>query len=168
MKFLKVKLFHISYFVALVALSFLSFLILLGAGFVGNINVFILVILFVLSALWLSDYTWRLLSWKSDADKIWLIHPAKSWTFISLFLSGIFTVYSLFLTTLFPTSVEHASPWMFLGTPAVLLLMWYRLLYRYTKNKMDKLQLVLGSLLVIASLVYTYQICEFYVMQFLL
>ncbi|SHM91554.1 hypothetical protein [Gracilibacillus kekensis] len=165
---MKVKYFHISYFVALIVLSFMSFFIIFGVGFVGNINLFILVIPFVLSTLWLSDYTWRFLSLKSDTDKIQLIHPAKNWTFTILFLSGILIIYSLFLTTLIPAPINDAPSWMFLGTPSVLLLMWYGLLYRYTKNKMDKIQLILGSFLLIVSLVYTYQICEFYAMQFFL
>ncbi len=157
---------HISYFFALIVLSFMSFFIIFGAGFAGKINLFILVIPFVLSTLWLSDYTWRFLSLKSDADKIQLIYPAKNWTFISIFLSGILIVYSLFLTTLVPTPIKDVPPYMFLGTSAMLLLMWYGLLYRYTKNKIDKIQLVLGSILIVVSSVYTYKICEFYAMQF--
>ncbi|WP_208587196.1 hypothetical protein [Gracilibacillus suaedae] len=163
---MKVRFIHMGYFIALIALSFLSFFVIFGAGFVGKINIFILVFPLALSGLWLSDYTWRFLSLKPEADKIQLIHPAKNCTFISLFLSGIFTVYSLFLTTLIPTPIEEISAWIFLGTPAILLMFWYILLYRYTKNKKDKIQLVLGSFLVIISLVYTYQICEFYVIQF--
>ena len=156
------------YFVALIILSSISFFVIFGAGFVGKINIFILLFPFALSCLWLSDYTWHFLSLKPEEDKIQLIHPAKNWTFISLFLSGIFTVYSLFLTTLIPTPIEEAPPWIFLGTSALLLFIWYILLYRYTKNKKDKIQLVLGTFLVIISLVYTYQICAFYVIQFYL
>ncbi|UOQ49417.1 hypothetical protein MUN88_04745 [Gracilibacillus caseinilyticus] len=164
---LKIKLLHVSYFGALVALSFLSFFILLGAGFVGNINVFILLIPFVLSVAWLSDYIWRFLSMKSKEDKLQLIEPAKNGAFILLFLSGVLIVYGLFLTTLFPTPIEDVPPWLFLGIPVMLLLMWYGLLYRYTKNKTDKIQMVFGSFLVIVSLVYAYKICDFYVLQFL-
>lgn len=158
---MKVTLFHTGYFIALIILSFISFFVILGAGFVGNINTFVLFIPFVFSVFWLSDYTWRILS--TNSDKIQLIRPTMNWSFISLFLSGIFTVYSLFLTTLFPKPTEPAPSWMFLGTPIILLLIWYWLLNRYIKNKSNYIQRFLCSVLFIISLVYAYQIFSFYI-----
>ncbi|WP_226036858.1 hypothetical protein [Aquibacillus saliphilus] len=160
---MKVALIHTGYFVALIILSVASFFLILGAGFGGFINIFVLFIPFVFSVLWLSDYTWRILS--TNPDKIQLIRPTKNWSFISLFLSGIFTVYSLFLTSLFPTPIERAPSWMFLGTPIILLLIWYWLLYRYTKNKRNYTQRVLSSILFIFALIYAYQICEYYILN---
>ncbi|MGV3464867.1 MAG: hypothetical protein ACO1OT_06185 [Heyndrickxia sp.] len=156
---------HIGYFIALIILSFISFFTIFGAGFVGPINTYILFIPFVFSVLWLSDYTWRFLSIKSYPDKAQLFRPSKNWTFISLFLAGIFTVYSLFLTTLIPFPTESVPPWVFLGTPIILLLIWYLLLYRYTKNINKNIQSpwVLNTLLLILSLIYTYQICRVYI-----
>ncbi|MDC3414763.1 hypothetical protein NC800_15410 [Aquibacillus sp. 3ASR75-286] len=162
---MKVALIHMGYFIALIILSFMSFFVILGAGFGGKINTFVLFIPFVFSVLWLSDYIWRILSTKPD--KIQLFHPSKNWTFISLFLSGIFTVYSLFLTALIPFPIESAPSWMFLGTPVILLFIWYWLLYRYTKNKYKskQSQWMLSSLLIILSLIYDYQICKFYIIN---
>ena len=157
----KVALIHTGYFIALIILSFLSFLVIGGAGFVGKINTFVLFIPFVFSVLWLSDYTWRILS--TNPNKIQLFRPTISWEFIGLFLSGIFTVYSLFLTTFIPTPIEPAPSWMFLGTSVILLLIWYWLLYRYIKNKSKYTPRILGSILFIISLVYAYQICGFYI-----
>ncbi|WP_102272315.1 hypothetical protein [Cytobacillus massiliigabonensis] len=157
---MKIVFVHLGYFMALILLSFLSFFLILGAGFMGKINVFILFIPFVFSVLWLSDYTWRIFS--INPKKIKLIRPAKNWAFFSLFLSGIFTVYSLFLTSMLPTPMEPAPPWMFLGTPILLLFIWYWLLYKYKKNNSNYTQMVLRSILFISSLVYAYQIFSFY------
>jgi hypothetical protein len=57
MNIVKVRLIHMGYFVALITLSFISFVVIIGAGFVGKVNIFILVFPFALSGLWLSDYT---------------------------------------------------------------------------------------------------------------
>ncbi len=160
---MKVALFHVGYFIALFFLSVLSFFVLLGAGFAGHINTFVLLIPFIFSVLWICDYTWRMLS--TNPDKIQLIRPTKSWEFIILFLSGIFTVFSLFLTTLTPASTETAPSWIFLGTPIMLLLIWYWLLYRYIKHKSDHIQGVLSPILFIMSLIYAYQIFTYYIMN---
>lgn len=157
----KIALLHTAYFVALVILSILSFLFLFGFGFTSGINIFILLIPLVLSVIWFIDYTWRILSMKQN--KIELIHPTKSWSFVSLFLAGIFTVYGLFLTTLSPIPVEGVPFWLFLGTPLVLLLIWYWLLYRYIKDKSQYIQGFLGSLLFILSLIFVYHTLEFYI-----
>lgn len=156
---------HIGYFIALIILSFISFFTIFGTGFVDGINAYVLIMPFVFSVLWLSDYTWRFFSIKKDPDKVQLFRPSKNWTFISLFLAGIFTVYSLFLSTLIPCPATFAPPWVFLGTPLVLLLIWYWLLYRYTKNNRHKQtkSLVLNTLLLFFSLIYTYQICSIYI-----
>lgn len=152
---------HISYFIALIFFSFLSFFVLFGAGFVGKLNTIVLLIPFFLSVGWLSDYTWRILS--TNPEKKQLFRPTKSWAFIRLFLSGIFTVYSLFLTTLLPTPYESAPLWMFLGTSVIMLLFWYWLLYRYIKNKRNYVQHLLGSILFVISLLYAYQVFGYFV-----
>lgn len=157
---MKIVFVHLGYFMVLILLSFLSFFLILGAGFMGKINVFILFISFVFSVLWLSDYTWRIFS--INPKMIKLIRTAKNWAFFSLFLSGIFTVYSLFLTTMLPTPMEPAPPWMFLRTPILLLFIWFWLLYKYKKNSSNYTLIVLRSILFISSLVYAYQICSFY------
>lgn len=159
---------YMGYFIALIVFSFISFFTLFGTGFVDGINAFVLFIPFVFSVVWLCDYTWRFFSVKSSPDKVQLFRPTKNWTFISLFLAGIFTVYSLFLTTLIPFPAAFAPPWVFLGTPLVLLLLWYWLLYRYTKNKnkSEQSSWVLNTLLLFLSLIYTYQICSIYINDF--
>ncbi|RCW63339.1 hypothetical protein [Saliterribacillus persicus] len=160
---MKVALFHVGYFIALFFLSVLSFFVLLGAGFAGHINTFVLLIPFIFSVLWLCDYTWRMLS--TNPDKIQLISARKNWTFISIFLSGILTVYSLFLTTLTPASTETAPSWIFLGTPIMLLLIWYWLLYRYIKHKNNYIQWMLRVILLILSLLYAYEIFTYYIVN---
>ncbi|KAB8138107.1 hypothetical protein F9U64_06590 [Gracilibacillus oryzae] len=160
---MKVSLIHIGYFVALIILSVVSFFVLLGAGFAGHLNTLVLCIPLILSVLWLCDYIWRIFS--VNTDKIRLIRPAKNWAFISLFLSGVFTVYSLFLTTLTPSPTETAPVWMFLGTPLILLLIWYWLLYRYLKNINHFSQQVLCTVLFIISLIYSYQIFKFIILN---
>ena len=158
---MKVVFIHLGYFTALIILSFASFFVIFGAGFVGKINTLILFIPFVFSVLWLSGYTWFILN--ANPDKIQFFRQTKSWEFISLYLSGIFTVYSLFLTTLLPTPIEPAPSWMFLGTSIILLLIWYWLLYRYKTNKSNYTQKILSSILFIISLVYSCQIYFFYI-----
>lgn len=150
---MKVIFIHIGYFITLIILSFISFFILFGAGFVGGVNLYALFIPFMFSVMWLSDYTWRILS--INPNKIQLIRPTKDWTFISLFLSGIFIVFSLLLSTLLPV----------LGISIILLLIWYFLLYGYTKKKSKYALRVLGSILFIISLIYVYLICEFYILN---
>lgn len=121
----------------------------LGEG----VDLYALFIPFVFSVMWISDYTWRLLSLKPD--KIQLIRPTKDWAFISLYLSGIFIVFSLFLSTLLPV----------LGISIILLFIWYLLLYGYTKKKSKYVLRVLGSILFLNSVIYTYLICEFYILN---
>ncbi|WP_186579500.1 hypothetical protein [Aquibacillus kalidii] len=164
---MKKILLHIGYFMALIILSFFSFVVLLGAGFVGKLNVVVLLIPFIFSVLWLSDYTWRFMSMKSSSNKVQLIHPTHTLEFISLFITGTLIVYSIFLSTLFPfPSPEYAPSWMFLGTPVVFLVMWYWLLHRYEKNTGASKQLFLNSILLILSFLYIYQICRFYAVDF--
>lgn len=150
---MRVTLIHIGYFIALIILSFISFFIILGAGLGGGVDLYALFIPFVFSVMWISDYTWRLLSLKPD--KIQLIRPTKNWAFISLYLSGIFIVFSLFLSTLLPV----------LGISIILLFIWYLLLYGYTKKKSKYVLRVLGSILFLNSVIYTYLICEFYILN---
>ncbi|MBP2242289.1 hypothetical protein J2Z40_002863 [Cytobacillus eiseniae] len=152
---------HLGYFIALFILSFISFFLLFGAGFVGKINTFILFIPFVFSVLWISSYIWYI--FRKNLNKLPLFHLTKRWEMISLLFSGIFTVYSLFLTTLILTPIDAAPLWMFLGTPVILLLIWFWLLYTYKKNKSKYTQRVFGSVHFIISLMYTYQICSFYI-----
>ena len=150
---MKVTLIHIGYFIALIMLSVISFFIIFGAEFGGGVDLYALFIPLVFSVMWISDYTWRLLSLKPD--KIQLIRPTKDWAFISLYLSGIFIVFSLFLSTLLPV----------LGISIILLLIWYFLLYGYTKKKNKYALRVLGSILFISSIIYAYLICEFYILS---
>ncbi len=161
---------HVGYFFVLIMLSFLSFYMIFGAGFAGNINMVVLFIPFVFSVLWVSGYAWsfRRLAFGRDAKRH--SFPLKNWVFVSLYLAGIFSVYSLFLSTLFPTPIENAPPWMFLGTPFVLLLLWYWLFSRYVKNThqyKQTQQQAMSSVLFMLSFLYTYGICSFYFNQFL-
>ncbi|MFD1608597.1 hypothetical protein [Oceanobacillus luteolus] len=95
---MKVALIYIGYFLALIILSFISFFTVFGAGLGGGIDSIALFIPFVLSVFWNVAYVWQFL--RISLNKAPSIHPTKNWAFISLFLSGIFIVYSLFLTTL--------------------------------------------------------------------
>lgn len=147
---MKVALIHMGYFIALIILFILSSFVIFGAGLGGGIDLHALFIPFVFSVLWLCDYIWRILS--MSPNKIQLIYPTKNWTFINLFLSGIFTVYSLFLTT-----------WILPVASVILLLIWYSLLLSYTKIKSSYTLKILGSILFIVSLVFAYQICEYYI-----
>ncbi len=149
----KVALIHMGYFIVLITLSFLSFFTIFGAGFVGGIDLLALFIPFVFSVLWLCDYIWRIFS--MSPNKIQLIYPTKNWTFISLLLSGIFTVYSLFLTTWMLPVASVIS--------VILLLSWYFLLYGYTNKKSKDALRALGSILFLISLVYVYLICAYYI-----
>ncbi|NWO12504.1 hypothetical protein [Virgibacillus sp.] len=148
---MKVALIHMAYFIALILLSVLSFFTIFGAGFVGGIDLYTLFIPFIFSVLWLCDYIWRMLS--MNPNKIQLIGPTKDWAFISLFLSGICIVFSLFLSTLLPV----------LGISIILLLSWYFLLYGYTNKKNKDALRALGSILFLISLVYAYLICGYYI-----
>lgn len=131
------------YFIALIILSITSSFVLFGAGFGGGIDLPALFIPFVFSVFWVCVYIWGVLS----------MSPTKNWTFISLFLSGIFTVYSLFLTT-------WIVPVAFILS-VLLLLIWYALLFAYTKSKSSLPQSMYGSMLFIVSLIFAYLICEY-------
>lgn len=148
---MKVALIHIGYFIGHIILSFISFFTIFGAGFGGEIDLFTLFIPFVLSVFWNFAYVWQFLSIRSN--KIQSIYPTKNWTFISLFLSGIFIVYSLFLTTLLIPVGAVIS--------VTLLLIWYALLFAYTKSKSGLVQSIYGSILLIVSLILAYQICKY-------
>ncbi|RKL65935.1 hypothetical protein CR203_17840 [Salipaludibacillus neizhouensis] len=164
---MKVFLFHTVYLIALIILSFFSFAILFGFGFVGEINIYVLLTPSVLSALWISGYLWIFLHLESYPNGVNHFFRLKSWEFISLFLAGVSTVFSLFLTTLFPIPIESAPLWMFLGTPVMMLVIWYWLFYRYAKNKNKSkhTQSVMNLILFILSLTYIYQICCFYIIH---
>ena len=148
---MKVALIHIGYFIVIIITSIVSFGIIFGAGFTEGIDLFTLFIPFVLSVLWNFAYIWQFLSISSN--KTQSIHPTKNWTFISLFLSGIFTVYCLFLTTLLIPVAFVIS--------FVLFLIWYSLLFAYTKSKSSLPQSIYGSILLIVSLILAYLICEY-------
>lgn len=144
---MKVALIHMGYFIALMILSILSSFVIFGAGLGGSIDLFALFIPFVFSVLWVWIYI-------SGVRRIrQLTSPTKNWTFISLFLSGIFTVYSLFLTT-------WILPVAFIIS-VILLLFWYLLLFAYTKSKSSFPQSMYGSILLIVSLIFAYLICEY-------
>lgn len=131
-----VALIHIGSIIALIILCILSFFTIFGAGFGGGIDLFTLFIPFALSVLWNFAYVWQFLS--TISNKTQSFHPTKSWTFISFFLSGIFIVYSLFLATLLIPLGSVMS--------IVLLLIWYALLFAYTKSKRSLPQSIYGSL----------------------
>ncbi|WP_130858613.1 hypothetical protein [Gracilibacillus phocaeensis] len=72
---MKLVIFHLGYFMALVCLSFFTYFFLFGMAFGGAINLFILVVPLVFSVSWIVDYIWRFLSMKPDTEKIRLIPP---------------------------------------------------------------------------------------------
>lgn len=148
---MKVALIHIGYFIALIIMAIISFATIFGAGFTEGIDLFTLFIPFVLSVLWNFPYVWQFLSISSN--KTQSVRPSKNWTFISMFLSGIFIVYSLFLTTLLIPVGSVIS--------VILLLVWYALLFAYTKSKSSLPQNMYGSILLIVSLFLAYLICEY-------
>lgn len=144
---MKVAFIHIGYFIALIIISMVSFSTIFGAGFSKGIDLFTLFIPFVLSVLWNFAYVWQFLSISSNKTESF--RPSKSWTFISMFLSGIFIVYSLFLTTFLLPIVSVIS--------VLLLLIWFALLFAYTKSKNSLPQIMYGSILLIVSLFLAYQ-----------
>ncbi|RHW29963.1 hypothetical protein [Oceanobacillus profundus] len=148
---MKVALIHIGYFIVIIITSIVSFGIIFGAGFTEGIDLFTLFIPFVLSVLWNFAYVWQFLSMSSN--KTDSIRPSKNWTFISMFLSGILIVYSLFLTTLLIPIGSVIS--------VLLLLIWFALLFAYTKSKSSIPQSIYGSILFIVSLILAYLIFEY-------
>ncbi len=155
----KVFLGHVSFFIVLIFLSLVSFVMIFGAGFGGDINILVLFTPFTFSVFWLIGYTWFIL--RTNPDKInWVLHPSENWGFIIFLLSGIFTAYCLFLTLFF-----GFIP-MF-GSSIIILIIWYWLLYRYIKNKNKGkyTQWLPSTILFILALIYAIQMFRFYLIN---
>ncbi|MHA6251498.1 hypothetical protein [Oceanobacillus sp. CAU 1775] len=90
---MKVALIHIGFFIGLIILGILSFFTIFGIGFTEGITLFSLTIPFILSVGWNFAYMRGFLGLRSN--EVQSVRPSKNWTFVSMFLSGIFIVYSL-------------------------------------------------------------------------
>ncbi|TDQ41196.1 hypothetical protein EV213_104194 [Aureibacillus halotolerans] len=163
---MKAFLVHASYFVALIFLSFFSFFFIFGLGFIGRINLFYLSIPLGLSMIWVGAYTWSVLRLKFGANKVEQVFNLKNPKLICLLLTGIITVFGLFLSTLFPFPTQDVPAWIFLGTPAILLLFWCWLLYRFVQNKRKRSQWIMKVLHFLISLTYTFHVCIIYYIHF--
>lgn len=115
------KVFNMFSFILLFVASILSFLLIFGAGFVGDLNYKLFLIIGIFAALWAITYIWPL-SFKESKNKVLFI------------LSGTIIVYNILLSTLFldPTAIQNG--WIFIGTPVVMIVIWYFLLYRVIRK----------------------------------
>lgn len=163
---MKNTLVHAGYFIILIALSIFSFFFIFGSGFVGDLNASVFVFLSILSMMWVSSYAWSVLRIESSSAEVDHTTRIKNWYFVSIHLAGTCTVFNLFLSTMFPTPpFQLGYPWIFIGTPLVMFIIWLSLFYRYAKNKNKPYHSIMSFVLLFLSLLYSYQVCSLYMNQ---
>lgn len=105
------------YLALLIVASVFFFFLLLGYGLAGNISLKIFLVTIALAIFWGVTYV------RQSALKSKLQYK-------KLFsLSGTIVIYNLLLSTPFldPTAIQHG--WIFIGTPVIMLFIWYFLMY---------------------------------------
>lgn len=138
----------IFYFFLLVLASTLSFFLIFGVGFTSDLNFGLFLIPAVFAALWAFTYIWQL--------------PFKKKNYRILFgVSGTVIIYNILLSTLFPDPRAAQSGWIFIGTPAIMLIIWYVLIYWATR-KNTKIHWLIWILFIGILLSYAWSVTSFY------
>ncbi|MGY4690864.1 hypothetical protein [Salibacterium sp. K-3] len=143
------------FFLLLVVFGWFSFFIIFGTAFTGDFHVGVFLFTGILSMIWTSSYLSMSLfdfTWKRAKDFL-------------LLLTGISIIWGVLLSSLFLTPLDEA-PWIFIGTPLLMLILWFLLLYR-GRQRWKSSHFTKGTALLIVSIVYVFLVCRFYVIHVL-
>lgn len=134
------------YVLSLIVASILSSFWIFASGLAGSINFVLFLITGIFGLFWAATYV-RQLSFKNKQSKI-------------LFsLSGTVIIYNVLLSTLFTDPVEYG--WTFVGTPWLMLVVWYFVMYQALLNKVT-IHWLVWILFIGILLFYAWDITSFY------
>ncbi|WP_413375999.1 hypothetical protein [Alkalihalobacillus sp. 1P02AB] len=110
---------HILYFVLLIMLTCFSFFTIFSFGFGPGLEWPIFILLAIMAFVWAKTYVKRL---------------KMSHSYL-LMTSGALLAYNSFLSSLIFNPIELQSGWLFIGTPIMMLMIWYIFIYYMNKQK---------------------------------